>query len=102
LFLSFLVSYFPCLPFARLFALLCFSDLCSPLVVRYAYGPTLEWGFLFEIMQRPEVAKLVDEVYIELHFHFPSLYWKHYHSNWEALDTFRYLRSHGVVVHSWP
>lgn len=69
---------------------------------RFAQGPTMEWGFLFEIMQNPAVAELVDEVYIELHYHFPLLYWKHYHSNWEAVDTFRYLRQHGAVVHSWP
>jgi hypothetical protein len=69
---------------------------------RYAQGPTMEWGFLFAIMQREEIASLIDELYIELHFHFPSLYWSHYHSNWEALDAFRYLRSQGVIVHSWP
>ena len=69
---------------------------------RFAYGPTMEWGFLFSIMQNPHIAELVDEVYIELHFHFPSLYWMHYHSNWEALDALRYLRAKGVIVHSWP
>jgi hypothetical protein len=69
---------------------------------KFAQGPTMEWGFLFSIMQNAEIAELVDELYIELHFHFPSLYWKHYHSNWEALDAFRYLREKGAVVHSWP
>lgn len=69
---------------------------------RYAYGPTMEWGFLFATLQRPEIAALVDELYIELHFHFPALYWKHYHSNWEALDAFRDLRNQGAIVHSWP
>lgn len=69
---------------------------------RYAQGPTMEWGFLFSIMQEPKIAELVDELYIELHFNFPSLFWKHYHSNWEALDAFRYLRAHGAIVHSWP
>jgi hypothetical protein len=69
---------------------------------RYAYGPTMEWGFLFSLMSNPHIASLVDELYIELHFHFPSLYWKHYHSNWEALDALRYLRSQGAIVHSWP
>jgi hypothetical protein len=68
----------------------------------HAQGPTMEWGFLFSLMQNLETAQLVDELYIELHFHFPSLYWKHYHSNWEALDAFRYLREKGVAVHSWP
>ena len=68
---------------------------------RYAYGPTMEWGFLFSIMGNPEIASLVDELYVELHFNFPSLFWKHYHSNWEALDAIRYLRDQGAIVHSW-
>ena len=69
---------------------------------KFAQGPTMEWGFLFSLMKTAAIAELIDELYIELHFHFPSLYWKHYHSNWEALDTFGYLRQKGVVVHSWP
>jgi len=69
---------------------------------RFAFGPTMEWGFLFELTSKPEIASLVDEIYIELHFHFPALYWQHYHSNWEALDVFRYLRDEGIIVHSWP
>ena len=69
---------------------------------KFAQGPTMEWGFLFSLMKNSKIAKLIDELYIELHFHFPSLYWKHYHSNWEALDAFRYLREHGAIVHSWP
>lgn len=69
---------------------------------RHAQGPTMEWGFLFSLMQNIETTQLVDELYIELHFHFPALYWKHYHSNWEALDAFRYLREKGLIVHSWP
>jgi hypothetical protein len=69
---------------------------------RFSYGPTMEWGFLFSLMKNPKVAGLIDELYIELHFHFPSLYWEHYHSNWEALDAFRFLRDQGMIVHSWP
>jgi hypothetical protein len=69
---------------------------------KHAFGPTMEWGFLFDLARNPQVAELVDELYIELHFHYPALYWKHYHSNWEALDALRYLRSRGAVVHAWP
>lgn len=69
---------------------------------RYAQGPTMEWGFLFALMQDPATARLVDETYIELHFNFPKLYWAHLHSNWEALDALRYLRKHGAVIHAWP
>ena len=69
---------------------------------KFAYGATMEWGFLFDLMNHPEVSSLIDELYIELHFHYPALYWDHYHSNWEALDAIRYLRRQGMVVHAWP
>jgi len=69
---------------------------------RYAQGPTMEWGFIFSLTNHPEIANLIDELYIEIHFHFPSLQWYHYHSNWEALDMLRYLRANGMIVHSWP
>ncbi len=69
---------------------------------KHAQGATMEWGFLFDLAMNPVVAELVDELYIELHFHFPSLYWTHLHSNWEALDAIRFLRSKGAVVHAWP
>ena len=64
--------------------------------------PQLRWGFLFGLLNTPSVAELVDELYIELHFHFPQLSWSHCHSNWEALDAIRSLRNMGVVVHAWP
>ena len=69
---------------------------------RFAYGATMEWGFLFMLMKTKEIAQLIDELYIELHFHFPALFWDHFHSNWEALDAIRYLRSQGLPIHSWP
>jgi len=69
---------------------------------KHALGATMEWGFMFDLAMNPVVAELVDELYIELHFHYPALYWQHYHSNWEALDAIRHLRSKGAVVHSWP
>lgn len=69
---------------------------------RFAKGPTMEWGFLFALMGAKDVVELIDEIYIELHFHYPDLDWHHYHSNWEGLDVFRYLRDNGVIVHCWP
>ena len=70
---------------------------------RYAQGPTMEWGFIYSLMlSNQNTASLIDELYIETHFHYPALYWYHYHSNWEALDMFRYLRKQGLIVHSWP
>lgn len=69
---------------------------------KFSQGPTMEWGFLFSLMKTKEIAELIDELYIELHFHYPAINWFHLHSNWEALDTLRYLRNQGVVVHAWP
>lgn len=75
---------------------------------KFAYGATMEWGFLFDLFRKSEhgdndgAAALVDELYVELHFHYPKLYWEHYHSNWEALDLLRSLRVQGMVVHAWP
>jgi hypothetical protein len=69
---------------------------------RFARGPTMEWGFLLALTKTKEVLALVDEIYIEMHFYYPDLEWNHYHSNWEGLDLFRYLRKCGVVVHCWP
>lgn len=62
----------------------------------------MEWGFLYSLLRNPNVAQLVDELYIELHFQFPTLQWDHYHSQWEALDCIRALRAQGMVIHSWP
>ena len=53
-------------------------------------------------MQDSLASSLVDELYIEMHFKLPELYWNHYHSNLEALDLFRHLRRGGMIVHSWP
>ena len=52
----------------------------------------MEWGLLFCLLQHPEMASLIDELYIELHFNLPMLHWVHYHSNWDALETIKYLR----------
>ena len=69
---------------------------------KHAFGPTMEWGFMYDLARNAEIAELVDELYIELHFHFPALYWQHLHSNWEALDALRFLRQKGAIVHAWP
>lgn len=83
-------------------ALIMFSSSFYIVANSFAHGCTMEWGLLFSLMQHPEVAALIDELYIELHFFFPLLNWMHYHSNWEALDTIRYLRQQGMIVHAWP
>jgi hypothetical protein len=70
-------------------------------------GPTMEWGFLADLVNSPQVA-LVDEIFIELHFLFDvsmgnTLGWKHkMHSMWQAFDIMRELRRCGVAIHAWP
>ena len=65
-------------------------------------GPTMEWGWLADAIAT-DSFHFIDELFIEMHFHFPEMGWKHpYHSMWQAFDVLRQLRSHGIVVHSWP
>ncbi len=57
-------------------------------------GPT-------DLISSAEMA-LVDELYIEMHFHFPALGWHHdLHSMHQAFDILRQLRDCGVAVHAW-
>ena len=66
-------------------------------------GPTMEWGFLADLLRRPEALALVDELFIELHFYSPSLNWVHLtHSMKQAFDVLRQLRACGLPVHAWP
>ena len=63
----------------------------------------LEWGFLADLLRRPEALALVDELFIELHFFAPSLNWVHLtHSMKQAFDVLRQLRACGLPVHAWP
>jgi len=73
-------------------------------------GPTMEWGFLADLVYSLEMA-LVDEIYIELHFLFDrdftagrlTMGWRHTgHSMWQAFDVMRELRRCGVPIHAWP
>ena len=64
---------------------------------------TMEWGFLADLLRRPEALALVDELFIELHFYSPSLNWVHLtHSMKQAFDVLRQLRACGLPVHAWP
>ena len=66
-------------------------------------GPTMEWGFLADLLRRPEALALVDELFIELHFFAPSLNWVHLtHSMKQAFDVLRQPRACGLPVHAWP
>jgi hypothetical protein len=67
-------------------------------------GPTMEWGFLRSLVDADRgAAKLVDELFIELHYWNAEIHWRHQgHSMWEAFDVMRSLRAAGVAVHAWP
>ena len=69
----------------------------------FSLGPTMEWGFLADLLRRPEALALVDELFIELHFYAASLRWVHLtHSMKQAFDVLRQLRACGLPVHAWP
>ena len=69
----------------------------------FSLGPTMEWGFLADLLRRPEALALVDELFVELHFFAPSLRWVHLtHSMKQAFDVLRQLRACGLPVHAWP
>ena len=69
----------------------------------FSLGPTMEWGFLADLLRRPEALALVDELFVELHFYASSLRWVHLtHSMKQAFDVLRQLRACGLPVHAWP
>ena len=69
----------------------------------FSLGPTMEWGFLADLLKRPGALALVDELFIELHFYAASLRWVHLtHSMKQAFDVLRQLRACGLPVHAWP
>jgi len=66
---------------------------------------SIEWGFLADLVYHPEFLKLVDEIFVEMHFFYPS-HWggAHYstHSMWQHFDVLRQLRTQGIPIHVWP
>ena len=69
----------------------------------FSLGPTMEWGFLADLLRSPKALALVDELFIELHFYASSLRWVHpTHSMKQAFDVLRQLRACGLPVHAWP
>ena len=65
-------------------------------------GNTMEWGFLADLMDS-KALRLVDEFFIELHFCYKDLGWKHRaHSMEQAYDILRQLRQCGLAIHAWP
>ena len=69
----------------------------------FSLGPTMEWGFVADLLRSPKALALVDELFVELHFYAPSLRWVHLtHSMKQAFDVLRQLRACGLPVHAWP
>ena len=65
-------------------------------------GPTMEWGFLADLIYSDALG-LVDELFIELHYHSARLRWGHQvHSERQRYDVIRQLRACGMPVHDWP
>ena len=65
-------------------------------------SPTMEWGFLADLIYSEEIA-LVDEFYIELHFKYDKIGWRHNsHSARQRYDVVRQLRACGMAIHDWP
>lgn len=65
-------------------------------------GPTMEWGFLADLLYSEEIA-LVDEFYTELHFNNNEIRWRHQtHSARQRYDVVRQLRACGMAIHDWP
>ena len=54
----------------------------------------------------PEMSELVDELFVEVHYHHPSMagfWWDQFnHTREEALQLFVDLRTAGFVAHPWP
>lgn len=66
------------------------------------WGPTMEWGWLADLVSQN--WRIVDELFIELHFWKPEIGWKHdRHSSREAFEILHQLRHMcGAAVHAWP
>jgi hypothetical protein len=65
-------------------------------------GPTIEWAFVHCLINTGTI-RLVDELYLELHFWFPEIGWQHqFHTMQQAFDLIRKLRELNVPVHAWP
>eukprot|EP00277_Geminigera_cryophila_P024325 CAMPEP_0179466910 /NCGR_PEP_ID=MMETSP0799-20121207/48152_1 /TAXON_ID=46947 /ORGANISM="Geminigera cryophila, Strain CCMP2564" /LENGTH=272 /DNA_ID=CAMNT_0021272017 /DNA_START=40 /DNA_END=858 /DNA_ORIENTATION=+ len=65
---------------------------------------SIEWGFLADLVYSPQHLRLVDEIFIEMHFFYPQLWGSRFaeHTMWQHFDVLRQLRALGVAIHVWP
>ncbi|GJP32642.1 hypothetical protein CLOM_g17253 [Closterium sp. NIES-68] len=67
---------------------------------------TSEWGIFEEWLTMPEMPKIVDELFVEIHYSHPSMAgfnWSNFPKTREqAGDIFNRLRAAGFYAHAWP
>ena len=65
---------------------------------------SIEWGFLADLLYSPRHLRLVDELFIEMHFFYPQCWGSSFreHTMWQHYDVLRQLRAQGIAVHAWP
>eukprot|EP00850_Spirogloea_muscicola_P013200 SM000088S23741 [mRNA] locus=s88:480049:482060:+ [translate_table: standard] len=67
-----------------------------------------EWPLLGQWMESPDMVDIVDELFVEVHFHHPSMtnfHWTsdHFtHTREEAVNLIQDLRDRGFFAHNWP
>ena len=65
-----------------------------------------EWPILKRWLEDPEMADIVDELFVEIHYRHPSMlayHWNKFkHTRDEATNLMAGLRSKGYFIHAWP
>lgn len=65
-----------------------------------------EWPILERWLQDSEMAEIIDELFVEIHYHHNTMldfHWGQFsHSREEALQLIASLRSKGFFIHAWP
>lgn len=65
-----------------------------------------EWPILQRWLLDPEMAEIIDELFVEVHYHHNSMLDFHWglfsHSREEALRLMASLRAKGFFIHAWP
>ncbi|CAM6067477.1 unnamed protein product [Sphagnum tenellum] len=65
-----------------------------------------EWPILKRWMDDPEMAEIIDELFVEIHYKHPSMLQYHWgkfdHTREQATQLIAGLRSKGFFIHAWP
>lgn len=67
-------------------------------------GASMEWGFMADLVLSDKYLRLVDEIFVEMHYYHPAIWRDSFaaHTMWQHFDLLRQLREYGVIVHQWP